>query len=200
MTSLPRSPSESYFANLVGSLKKGDHEAVEEIWKSFGPDLRRRARTRLRQYGMMGHTDSMDICNSVLMELVRQQNFEINDPKDLIKYIRAAIDNQVRDEYKMLTRARRDIRRNENAPVEEHRILNENTSPSQIMVRNEIFERLVRQLGPDGEIILRLVKEEHSWDSIAKQVRSTADAVRMRWKRATKIVQAQIFSESECGT
>ena len=100
---------------------------------------------------MLGHTDSMDICNAVLLDLVKQKRIEIKNPLDLMKYIRRAIDNQVRDEFKRLTRARRDVRRNEAFPVENHRLENENSSPSHIMIRNEIFERLIRQLGKDGK-------------------------------------------------
>ena len=196
-TDLP--PSESYFANLVECLQQGNKKAVEEIWKAFGPDLRRRARTRLRQYGMLGHTDSMDICNAVLMDLVKQTKFEIQNPMDLMKYVRRAIDNQVKDEFKALTRARRDIRRNENQPVENHVLLNNQTSPSHAMVRNEIFERVIRQLGNNGEQILRLVLQEHSWEEIGKRVNTSPDAVRMKWNRSVKSVRSHMFGESEGG-
>lgn len=194
-TQLPS--SESYFANLVECLQQGNKKAVEEIWKAFGPDLQRRARTRLRQYGMLGHTDSMDICNAVLMDLVKQTNFKIQNPMDLMKYVRRAIDNQVKDEFKSLTRARRDIRRNENLPVENHALHNNQTSPSQIMVRNEIFERVIRQLGNDGEQILQLVMQEHSWEEIGKRINTSADAVRMKWNRSLKSVRSHLFSESK---
>ncbi|MFK7766273.1 MAG: RNA polymerase sigma factor [Mariniblastus sp.] len=191
--------TESYFANLVECLQQGNKNAVEEIWKAFGPDLRRRARTRLRQYGMLGHTDSMDICNAVLMDLIKQKSFSIQNPMDLMKYVRRAIDNQVKDEFKSLTRARRDIRRNENQPVENHVLQNNQTSPSQIMVRNEIFERMIRQLGNNGEQILNLVLQEHTWEEIGKRVNTSPDAIRMKWNRSLKTVRSHLFSESKGG-
>ena len=53
----------SQFHSLVDCLRAGDRKAIEKLWQAFGPDLRRRARTRLRQFGLIGHTESMDICN-----------------------------------------------------------------------------------------------------------------------------------------
>ena len=199
MNVTPIPSTESEFALLVKSLQVGNKEALDRIWNSFGPDLQRRARTRLRQYGMLGHTDSMDICNAVLLDLVRQERFEIKNPLDLMKYIRRAIDNQVRDEFKRLTRDRRDVRRNEAFPVENHRLENNKSSPSHIMIRNEIFERVVRQLGHDGEQLVALVLKEYSWEEIGRKLNMSADAARMRWNRAVKSVRTQMTSESEFG-
>ena len=188
--------NDSFAVRLVECLEAGDIKAVEAIWDSFGPDLRRRARTRLRQYGMLGHTEAMDICNAVLLDLVKQVKIRINNPKDLMKYIRRAIDNQVRDEFKMLTRQRRDIRRNEMQPVEQHNLHMDRSSPSQIMIRNEIFERIIRHLGPGGDELLSLVMQEFSWEEIGRRMRSKPDTVRMRWKRAVKAIQLQMLNEN----
>ncbi len=189
--------NDSFACRLVACLQAGDIQAVEQIWDSFGADLRRRARTRLRQYGLLGHTEAMDICNAVLLDLVRQSSFKINDPRDLMRYIRRAIDNQVRDEFKLLTRQRRDIRRTEKLPVENHNLHQEKSSPSQIMIRNEIFDRISRQLGDEGELLLQLVLQEFTWEEIGKKLSTRSDTVRMRWNRAVKAVQLQMLTENE---
>ena len=98
------------FREVVERLRSGDQEAVAEIWNEFGDGLRRRARTRLRQFGIIGQTESMDICNAVLLELVRKSDFEIRSPAHLLQYVRRAIDNQVRDELKMLMRDKRSFK------------------------------------------------------------------------------------------
>lgn len=138
----------------------------------------------------------MDICNAVLLELLRQKRVEIRNPLDLMRYIRRAIDNQVRDEFRLLTRDRRDIRRNEPFPVENQNLQNETSSPSHVMIRNEIFERLIRHLGDDGEKLVRLVMNEHSWEEIGARIGMSADAARMRWTRAIKTIRRQMTSES----
>ena len=189
--------TESFAGRLVECLQAGDTKAVEEIWGSFGSDLRRRARTRLRQFGMLGHTDAMDICNSVLLDLVKQDNFQIKNPGDLMKYIRRAIDNQVRDEFRLLTRKCRDIRRTESLPDQNRQLQNAQSSPSQIMIRNEIFEKIVRYLGPGGGELLDLVLKEFTWEEIGKAVRAKPDTVRMRWNRAVKAVQLQMINCNE---
>jgi len=140
----------------------------------------------------------MDICNAVLLELLRQKKVEINNPLDLMRYIRRAIDNQVRDEFKLLTRARRDIRRNEAIPAEQRNLEIESSSPSHVMIRNEIFERVIRHLGEGGKELVHLVMNEHSWEEIGERIGMSADAARMRWTRAVKAIRGQM-TESEFG-
>lgn len=178
-------------------LRTGDLQALATIWDSFGPDLRRRARTRLRQFGLLGHTEAMDICNAVLLELIRQSDFPINSPEDLMKYIRRAIDNQVRDEFRLLTRQRRDVRRREGLPVENFQLSLQNSSPSQVMIRNEIFDRIIRFLGHGGEQLLNMVLQEFSWQEIGRELNANPDALRMRWQRAVKTIQLQMIAEWE---
>jgi len=139
----------------------------------------------------------MDICNAVLLDLLRQKTIEIRNASDLMRYIRRAIDNQVRDEFKLLTRGRRDIRRNDPYPVEKQNLQNEDSSPSHIMIRNEIFERMIRHLGDEGGQFVNLVMKEHSWEEIGQRLSMTASAARMRWNRALKTIRAQMVSESE---
>ncbi len=131
--------------------------------------------------------------NAVLLDLIRQEKIQINSPADLMKYIRRAINNEVRDEFKLLTRKRRDIRRNENVPADEQNLYLNRSSPSQIMIRNEIFDRIIRCLGVGGNELLRLVLEGHSWEAIGKTMRCKPDAIRMRWNRAVKTIQLQML-------
>ena len=70
--------------SLADRLRTGDAGAVAEIWDLCGKELRRRARTRLRQYGVTGQAESMDICNAVLLDLVRKEEISIRNPADLV--------------------------------------------------------------------------------------------------------------------
>ena len=65
------------------------------------------------------------------------------------------------------------------------------------MIRNEIFERIIRYLGPGGETLLRMVMQEFSWEEIGKALKAKPDTVRMRWNRATRAIQLQFRAENE---
>ena len=64
------------------------------------------------------------------------------------------------------------------------------------MIRNEIFERLIRHLGSEGEQLVKLVLKEYSWDEIGKRLGMTPDAARMKWNRAVKNIRGQMLSGS----
>ena len=185
------------FAELSQRLEDGDTSALDEIWLRFGDQLRRRARTRLRQYGFMGHAESMDICNAVILDLMKQKSIKVRKPTDLIGYIRRAIDNQVLDLIRGLTRMRRDVRQVDGRPVDEHAIIQDQTSPSMVLAKNELLERIGMQLGDDGRQFLQLVMENRSWIEIGEAFDITPDNARMRWKRTLERVRAEFGATGE---
>ena len=187
--SFSASDSTLFFEDLANKLRLGDKGALEEMWNRFGNELRRRARTRLRQYGIMRQHESMDICNAVMLDLMNQQEIKIRQPKDILRYFRRAIDNQVRDVIKSLTRDRRDIRREEKNPVESHNVINSGTSPSLFLVREEIFHKVESQLGDDGQKIVQMVRANFGWTEIGQSLGVSPDSIRMKWNRAVRKVQ-----------
>ncbi len=64
-----------------------DEQPLETIWRRFGDQLRRRARTRLRQHGLSGHAESMDICNDVMADLARRFQDQPMTPDDALAYV-----------------------------------------------------------------------------------------------------------------
>ncbi len=181
---MSREDSSIFFGNLADRLRDGDATALEEMWEKFGDELRRRARTRLRQYGITRQAESMDICNAVMVDLMNQGEINIRQPKDVMRYFRRAIDNQVRDVIKSLTRSRRDFRREEARPVESHDVITNETSPSYFLLREEIFHRVAEYLGEDGPKIIEMVLGNFGWKEIGEKLGASPDSVRMKWNRA----------------
>lgn len=171
---------------LADRLMRGDSSALSDIWKFYGNELRRRARTRLRQYGISGQAESMDICNAVLLELVQQQDIHIRNPADLVRYVSRAIDHQVLDLIKGFTRDRRDIRRVAASPVEDHNVANSADSPSAFLIRNELLESIRAELGSDGDKMLKLYLANYGWKEIGAELQMAPDAARMKWTRAVQ--------------
>lgn len=179
---------------LVADLRAGDAAAADKLWAAYGGQLRRRARTRLRQYGIHRHAESMDICNAVLLDLVKQGQVDLRQPDDVVGYFMRAVDNQVRDAFRALTRECRDMRRTDLRPVEDHRIGAEQDTPSRQLFRKEILAQLRQQLGP-CQVMVELVVAGESWQEIGQRLQMAPDTARMRWRRALRKVQADLGIE-----
>ncbi|QEG41062.1 RNA polymerase sigma factor [Roseimaritima ulvae] len=174
---------------LTDRLRRGETRALDELWTRFGPDLRRRARTRLRQMGIASQAESMDVCNAVLVDLARQGQIQLERPAEVIHYLLRAIDNQVRDTFRTLSRQRRDFRRNESLPVEEHPLRAMQTTPSQHLLRSEVINRVREELGQQHAPIVDMVLENFSWAEIGERMGIAPDTARMRYRRAIRVVK-----------
>ncbi len=176
-------------AEIVSRLQAGDATALEALWLHFGEDLRRRARTRLRQYGIAHEAESMDICNAVLMDLIRQGRIRLERPQDAIHYILRAVDNEVRDAFRQLSRQRRDFRRVDQQPVEDHRVAGTQATPSTELIRREIFLRVADELDEADRPMVQWVLASCTWDEIGKRLGIEPDTARMRFQRAVRKVR-----------
>ncbi len=171
-------------------------QPLEAVWRRFGDQLRRRARTRLRQYGLTGQAESMDICNDVMADLARRYGERAIGPDDLLAYILRAIDNQVLDTFRTLARQCRDFRRNEVMPVEEMTVANHETTPSQIALRREVVTRIREMLSDEEAQAVDMMLENRDWNEIGESLGLRADTARMRVRRALDRVRRDIgFSD-----
>lgn len=166
--------------------------SVETIWHEFGDQLRRRARTRLRQYGLVGQAESMDICNDVMADLARRESSQTLAPADAVAYVMRAIDNQVLDTFRTLARRCRDFRRNEGTPVDELRMQAAERTPSQVALQREVLQKIQEMLGPAESVAVTMMLENRSWAEIGEHLEMTPDAARMRVRRAIERVKREM--------
>ncbi len=178
-------------------------QSLQGVWKSFGDQLRRRARTRLRQYGLTGQAESMDICNDVMAELILHQNrlLEQSDALDgrpertrdeILSYVMRAIDNQVIDTFRTLARQCRDFRRNESPPPEQMAIASPAITPSQVAIRREVIDRVRAALDETDARAIDLMLENRDWNEIGQILNLKPDTARMRIRRAVEKVRSEI--------
>ncbi len=165
---------------------------LDIVWQKFGTQFRRRARTRLRQYGLTGQTESMDICNDVMVDLARRVDVGGLQADDVMAYIMRAIDNQVLDTFRTLARHCRDFRRNELTPVEEMRVPQQATTPSQVALRREVVGRIRAMLGERDSLAIDMMLENRDWNEIGQALGLRPDAARMRVRRALDRVRQDL--------
>ncbi|MGI9469030.1 MAG: RNA polymerase sigma factor [Rubripirellula sp.] len=185
-------------AGSDASSWSGKSESVEAIWRHFGDQFRRRARTRLRQYGLTGQAESMDICNDVMAEMTRGFNANGVTPDDALAYVLRAIDNQVLDTFRRLARQCRDFRRNEPVSVDELPVVNQGHSPSQIALHREVIARIQALLNDEDALAVSMMLENRGWQEIGESLGVKPDTVRMRVRRALERVREEIgFREGD---
>ena len=185
-------------AGSDASSWSGKSESVEAIWRQFGDQFRRRARTRLRQYGLTGQAESMDICNDVMAEMTRGFNANGVTPDDALAYVLRAIDNQVLDTFRRLARQCRDFRRNEPVSVDELHVVNQGHSPSQIALHREVIARIQALLNDEDALAVSMMLENRGWQEIGESLGVKPDTVRMRVRRALERVREEIgFREGD---
>jgi RNA polymerase sigma factor (sigma-70 family) len=165
---------------------------LDIVWHRFGDQLRRRARTRLRQYGLTGQAESMDICNEVMADLARRFGNQGVSLDDVLSYILRAIDNQVLDTFRSLARQCRDFRRNELTPVDDLAVANRETTPSQMALRREVLLRIRSLIGEPEAKAIDMMLENRDWNEIGAALGVKADAARMRVRRTLDRVRRDI--------
>ena len=204
MSSSSRSsaPAKHKHVSSTGSDDERSGATLDTLWRDFGEQLRRRARTRLRQYGLTGQAESMDICNDVMVDLAKKQNGDctneaVLNATEVLGYIMRAIDNQVTDTFRTLARQCRDFRRNESAPVDEFPLAAQATTPSQVALRKEVLARIRALLGPADTRIVDLMLENRDWKEIGDALGIRPDTARMRLRRALDRVRDEIGLSEE---
>ena len=184
--------SEPLISNDAGIDAAAASQHLDAVWRRFGDQLRRRARTRLRQYGLTGQAESMDICNDVMADLARRYGGQAVTPDDVLAYILRAIDNQVLDTFRTLARQCRDFRRTETMPVDDMSVANREVTPSQILLRREVVARIRSMLTEEDAKAIDLMLENRDWNEIGEALGLKADTARMRVRRALDRVRQDI--------
>jgi RNA polymerase sigma factor (sigma-70 family) len=140
----------------------------------------------------------MDICNAVLMDLIRKGEVHLEKPNEVLQYVFRAIDNEVRDAFRQLSRLRRDFRRQDTRPVESHLLAGaQATTPSAVLVRREVFEQVREILAPPDQPILDMVLEDKDWSEIGERLGIEPDTARMRFQRAVRKLRDHLAAFTE---
>ena len=137
----------------------------------------------------------MDICNEVMVDLAKREDADHLNADVVLSYILRAIDNEVVDTFRTLARHCRDFRRNEDTPVEDVKLNAKQISPSQVAVRREIADRVRAILGEEDAVAIDMMLQNHDWAEIGARLGVSADAARMRVRRALQKARQDIGLE-----
>jgi RNA polymerase sigma-70 factor (ECF subfamily) len=180
---------EEAFRELIRKVRSGDQQAATDLVRQYEPEIRRAVRLRLTDPRLNRVLDSMDICQSVLANFfvrVHAGQFELDRPEQLLRLLVTMARNRLLDQARRQQAGRRDARRVDAAAEEGLANIADSGAgtPSQIVSQAELLQRVRSQLTEEERLIAERRALGQDWAEIAKEMRSTPEAVRKKLGRA----------------
>ena len=173
---------EAATADLIARARGGDRAALEELFARHLPSLKRWASGRLPRWAR-DIADTTDLVQEVALETFKRlPDFEVRGDGALQAYLRQAVMNRIRNEF------RRKSRHPENMPLDSA-MQDEGTSPLEAAIGVETVERyeqgLQRLTSEERDAIVSRVELGLSYAEVADALgKPSADAARMAVVRA----------------
>jgi RNA polymerase sigma-70 factor (ECF subfamily) len=188
---------EMSFRDLLRRVRAGDQEAARVLVRRYEPEIRRAVHAPLNDLHLRHLLDSMDICQAVLANFfvrVADNQFELNEPEELLKLFVTMARNRLLDESRRQKAGRRDHRRRVN-DLSEHclaGIAGDEPTPSHIVSTRELIEEVSRRLSAEDRELLEQRALGHEWTFLAEQRGVTPVALRKRLTRALSRVVSEL--------
>jgi RNA polymerase sigma-70 factor (ECF subfamily) len=187
------------FDDLLARVRAGDQDAAAELVRVCSPAIRDAVRRRLERAGLTRVLDSEDISQSVLKSFfVRAAagQYELDTVEDLRKLLARMARNKVVDLARKYRTARRDQRRVTADRPDELALPADDTTPSQQLAYEELFQKVQELLSPEERQLAELRNQGRGWADIAADLGGTPQGRRKQLARALKRVVAELEGEA----
>lgn len=165
----------SRFDELMQEIRAGSESAARELFEAYGEHIRRVVRHYLSRR-MRTLFDSSDFQQDVWASFfaLPLERIDFHSPAELARFLATMANHKIKDECRVRIGARkRDLTRETTLSVvgEEHPAVSRtnDATPSQLAVADECWERMMRGRPPQIRLMLRLLREGHSYQEIARQ-------------------------------
>jgi RNA polymerase sigma factor (sigma-70 family) len=183
------------FAALLAACRVGDEPAIEQLCRQYETKVRIVARILLGP-ALRSHLDSMDLVQSVhrtLLMGLRQDRFDISDPKKLIALATTLVRRKVARQWRLLRRQRRlksGGGSSENLVQTLSSLSSPDAGPAQVAQFNDQMAHLCSQMDPTECRILELRSNGYSTGEIAEQLGLKPVTLRVRMTRLRERLRA----------
>jgi RNA polymerase sigma factor (sigma-70 family) len=174
------------FDEMLRRVREGDEQATAEMMRQYAPEVRRFIRYRLTSGHLRRFLDSLDVCQSVFANFflrLAEGQFELRTPEQVQRLLRVMAGNRLLDHHRRQTAARRAA---DAVPLGETVDLPNDSAadPTRTVEARDLVEALRARLSADERRILDVWMQGEDWPEVARQLGSTAEAVRKRFTRA----------------
>lgn len=178
------------FAFFMRRIRAGDDEAAEQLVRSYEPLIRREVRLRIEDARLNRVFDSLDVSQSVLASFfVRAAvgEYDLERPDQLLRLLVVMARKKLASRARGERRVRRDIRRVVGVGTDAiDKLVDRGPSPSEVLTRQELLERLRSLLTDEERAIASLRGEGLGWDEVGERLGGSGQARRMQLARGVE--------------
>ena len=184
------------FTDFIRRIRAGDDVAAEELVRRYESLIRREVRLRIEDERLNRAFDSVDVCQSVLASFfVRAATgeYDLEGPDQLVRLLVTMARNKLASRARQEHRQRRDSRRvaaTDPAVLDE--VADREPSPSDVLSRRELLERMRALLTDEEREIANLRGQGLAWDKIAERLGGSGQARRMQLSRGIERVGREL--------
>jgi len=192
------------YAEFIRRIRRGDEQAADDLIRLYEPEVRLEVRTqlRLRDSRLRRVFDSMDICQSIMVDFFIRAavgEFDLEEPSQLIRLLVGMARNRLAERVRFHQRHRRDVRRVEVNDADERTIPSEAETPSEVISRRELLAILRGRLSAEEQEVVDLRSQGHDWATVARQLGGTPEGRRKQLARAVARVGRDLGLDSVAG-
>jgi RNA polymerase sigma factor (sigma-70 family) len=194
----PMSQAQS-FADFLRRIRRGDEQAAMELVQRYESLIRREVRLGISDRRLNRAFDSIDVCQSVLASFFARAatgQYDLESPEQLVKLLMSMARNKLASLARREHRLRRDARRvAATQPEVLEQVADSAASPSEIVLRRELVDRMRAELTADERQIADLRVEGLGWEDVAQRLGGSAQARRMQLARGIERAAEQLGLE-----
>ena len=175
------------FDQLIERVRSGDDRAAGDLVRLYEPEVRRFVHFRLTTPALRRFVDSLDICQSVLANFfvhLDRGGLQLDNPDQLRRLLITMARNKLHDHARKMKAARRDARRLATGEGHLETVADSTAEPDEQVMAEELVVALRSRLSEDELYLVDQRFAGRSWNELAAELDTGADALRKRMTRA----------------
>ena len=193
MASNSSDPSASEISEIISRSAAGDADAVQMLLTRYSSVIERELRTQRRFQGLQTRLDPEDIAQSVwrcFFVAIVGGDLAFQEPNQVAAFLTRLTRNRIETQFRKHHAIKRDIRSTINSHEFDHtQSSNANSDPSHVASTLEFLQSVLIRMTPDERNIANRREEGATWEELANELGTTAEAIRKRHARtATRIL------------
>jgi RNA polymerase sigma-70 factor (ECF subfamily) len=179
-------PPENDFLELIDRAAAGDEMAVQTLYETYLPQVRRYVRHHLTDRSMRRMMDSVDVCQSIFGDLFVRMALgliHVRSPEQMHGLLATMARNRLINHNEKQRASRRDVRRLHPEPVDDLPVRGRDQTASEIVAARELLDQVQQRLTPEERRICEQRVEGASWDQIGEKAGCSGDAARKKYSR-----------------
>lgn len=182
---------------LVDRASHGDEEAVARLLADFSGVIARELRTHRRFCCLKSLVDAEDIQQSVwrcFFNALAQGDVTFRDSRDVAAYLTKVTENRIESQFRRQHAVKRDVRRTINCA--DFEVADQaDALPAHTLSTVEFLQSVMLKMTPAERLVAKRRAEGATWDELALEMGTTAEALRKRHTRTAARILGELEAE-----